>query len=178
MELLNITMFLQWMMCSANAEFATKKEELNKYLAERTSYWEDKSKRYPRFKLLADEKIANATQYVERELVAAEKRHNAKDAAAKRLVETQMKATKAKMMRRQCVVDEVEVDLGVLDEFLAFHPNDERIQRHRQTISETEYDRIEKRRDALTNKFAIKRHEDKSRKTERNNSRCLKYTLQ
>jgi hypothetical protein len=210
-KIINITAFLLSMLWAAMTEFQLKKQELNKYLEEVISYWDKKCKEkeqqltyyleqhvfyherpqimeqrikreITRIKREAKIEIANTHQYVERELKAAEKRFLKKDMAAERLAEKQMKAAKAKKkINRQSA--EEEIDLGVFGEHLDVNPNDARIQRHHQTISHTEYDRIEKRksfakrrRDAQTNKFAMYKLGDKTRKTERENSRTLKYS--
>jgi hypothetical protein len=168
-KVINITASLLARLWSAYTEFMLKKQELDKYLEEVTSYWmQSNSKRQK-----AEKEIAKAKQYVKKELAVAEKRYIKKDMAAERLAEKQMKAAKAKLMR---LTTEEDINLGVFGEYLSFHSNNSRIQRHHQTISNTEYERTEKRREAKSNKFAMYKLDDKSRKTERKNSRNLKYS--
>lgn len=183
------------MLWAAFTEFELKKQELNKYLEEVTSYWDNKCKdkeqqlnnyherphlfkqrierEISRIKRDAEKEIAKAKQYVEKELKAAEKRLLKKDMAAERLAEKQLKAAQTKANRQSI---EEDIDLGVFGELVSVDPNDARIQRHCQTISDSEYDRTEKRRGAKTNRFAIYKLDDKIRKTERKNSRDLKYS--
>lgn len=168
---INIRAFLMSMLWSAYTEYDLKKEELNKYLHEVTSYWEEACVSRPGLRQKAEKNITEAKQYVDKALATAEKRFLRKEMAAERLAEKQMTAIKVKALRRS---EEEDFDLGVLDVYLSFQPNDVRIQRHQDIISSTEYDRIERRRDVQTNKLATYRKNEKSRQMDRRLNRQIK----